>query len=272
MADGAEVAGGDGAVAWRWDGRCRVGVQLWPQHTTVDRLRAAARASDEAGLDSLWTWDHFFPLSGPAEGEHFEGWTLLTAFACDTSRVTVGLLVAATGYRNPHLLADMARTLDHVSGGRAVLGLGAGWFQRDYDEYEFPYGTAGARLRDLEGDLHRIRHRLRRLTPPPLGRLPILVGGGGERVTLRIVAEQADIWNGYGPPEDFARRNAVLDAWCERVGRDPATIERTAHIAAEEEGLVGAYLAAGVQHLIVRLADPFDLEPVLRIRAAAALG
>lgn len=249
--------------------RCRVGVQLWPQHTTVDALRDAARRIDAAGLDSLWTWDHFFPLSGDPEGAHFEGWTVLTAMACDTSHVTVGLLVASTGYRNPHLMADMARTLDHVSGGRAVLGLGAGWFQRDYEAYEYPFGTPGGRLHDLEGDLYRIRRRLAQLSPGPVGPLPILVGGGGEKVTLRIVARFADAWNGYGPPEDYARRNAVLDTWCERLGRDPREIERTVHLGADEIDLVDDLRAAGAEHLIVRLEHPFDLEPVLRIRDRA---
>jgi probable F420-dependent oxidoreductase len=249
--------------------RCKVGVQLWPQHTSVAALRDAARRIDAAGLDSLWTWDHFYPLSGEPDGDHFEGWTLLTAMACDTERVTVGLLVASTGYRNPHLMADMARTLDHVSEGRAVIGVGAGWFQRDYDEYEFPFGTPGARLHDLEGNLYRMRRRIAELRPAPIGRLPILVGGGGEKVTLRIVARFADMWNGYGPPEDFARKNAVLDDWCERLGRDPSEIERTVHVGAHELEDIGAYREAGAQHIIVRLADPFDLDPVLLIRDRA---
>jgi probable F420-dependent oxidoreductase len=248
---------------------CKVGVQLWPQHTSVEALRDAARRIDAAGLDSLWTWDHFYPLSGDPDGPHFEGWTLLTAMACDTQHVSVGLLVASTAYRNPHLMADMARTLDHVSGGRAVIGIGAGWFQRDYEEYEYPFGTPGGRLHDLEGNLYRMRRRLDRLTPGPVGRLPILVGGGGEKVTLRIVARFADMWNGYGPPEDFARRNRVLDEWCERLGRDPAEIERSVHIGVHEVEDVAAYLEAGAQHLIVRLEDPFDLAPVLAIHARA---
>lgn len=249
--------------------RCKVGVQLWPQHTSIAALRDAARRIDAAGLDSLWTWDHFYPLSGEPDGDHFEGWTLLTAMACDTERVTVGLLVASTGYRNPHLMADMARTLDHVSGGRAVLGVGAGWFQRDYDEYEYPFGTAGARLHDLEGDLFRMRKRIAGLRPAPIGRLPVLIGGGGEKVTLRIVARFADMWNGYGPPEDFARKNALLDDWCARLGRDPSEIERTVHVGVHEVDEIGAYREAGAQHIIVRLADPFDLDPVLLIRDRA---
>jgi probable F420-dependent oxidoreductase len=250
-------------------GRCKVGVQLHPQATTMDDLRAAAREVDDAGFDSLWTWDHFFPLYGDPDAAHFEGWTLLTAFAADTSRVQLGHLVTCNSYRNPHLVADMARTVDHISGGRAVLGIGAGWFERDYDEYEVPFGTAGGRLRDLEVGLYRIRRRLERLTPPPVGDLPILVGGGGEQVTLRIVAEYAQLWNGFGPPERFAHKNRVLDGWCERLGRDPATIERTVLISADDVDRLDDYLEAGAQHVMVQTGHPFDLEPAHRALGAA---
>jgi probable F420-dependent oxidoreductase len=245
--------------------RCKVGVQLHPQATTVAALRDAAREIDAAGFDSLWTWDHFFPLSGDPDAEHFEGWTLLTAFAADTSRVQLGHLVTCSSYRNPHLLADMARTVDHISGGRTVLGIGSGWFQRDYDEYEVAFGTAGGRLRDLEADLYRIRQRLQRLNPPPLGDLPLLIGGGGEQVTLRLVAEHASMWNGFGPPERYAHKNRVLDEWCERVGRDPAEIERTVLIRDDEVDAVDAFLDAGAQHVMIGCGDPFDLGPALRL-------
>ena len=247
--------------------RCRVGVQLWPQATTTDALLRAARDAEEVGVDSLWTWDHFFPLQGEPDAAHFEGWTLLTAFAVQTSRVQLGLLVGCASYRNPHLVADMARTVDHLSHGRTVLGLGAGWFQRDYDEYEFPFGTAGSRLRDLDAYLYRVRKRLAQLTPPPVGRLPILVGGNGEKVTLRIVAQHADAWNGAGPPEEFGRRNRVLDEWCERVGRDPAEIERTAHLRVDDTERVEDYVQAGAEHLILQCPPPFDLEPARRMMA-----
>ena len=249
--------------------RCKVGVQLHPQATTTDALRAAARAVDQAGFDSLWTWDHFFPLYGDDDAAHFEGMTLLTAFALETSRVQIGNLVTCASYRNPHLVADMARTIDHLSGGRTVLGIGAGWFQRDYDEYEYPFGTGGGRLRDLEADLYRIGRRLSQLRPPPVGELPLLIGGGGERVTLRLTAEHADMWNGMGDPEVIAHKNRVLDEWCERLGRDPAEIERSVLINDRQALALDDYLEAGVQHLMIGCADPFDLDPALALLEAA---
>lgn len=248
--------------------RCRIGVQLWPQGTTTDALRRAARDAEAAGVDSVWIWDHFFPLKGDPEAAHFESWTVLSAIAAETSRVQLGHLVGGAGFRNPHLVADMARTLDHLSHGRFVLGLGAGWFRRDYEEYEYPYGTPGTRVRDLDAYLYRVRRRLGRLTPPPVGPLPILVGGMGERVMLRVVAEHADIWNGTGTPEEFAQASTTLDRWCERLGRDPATLTRTAHIGLDAAGRVEDYVAAGAEHLMIQFPPPFDLEPARRMLAA----
>lgn len=249
--------------------RFRVGVQLHPQATTVDALRAAWRAADALGVDSLWLWDHFFPLYGDPDAAHFEAYTLLAAMAVETRHAHLGALVTCNGYRNPNLLADMARTIDHLSHGRFVLGLGAGWFARDYEEYGYEFGTTGSRLRALEESLRVITDRLGRLEPPPQGPLPVLVGGSGERVTLRLVAEHADAWNSFGPPEQFARKNALLDEWCERVGRNPRQIERTVAIRPPEVDDWEAFLEAGAEHLIVMVGAPFDLDPVRRLLAAA---
>jgi probable F420-dependent oxidoreductase len=249
--------------------RFKVGVQLHPQATTVAELRAAARAADALTVDSIWVWDHFFPLYGDPDAAHYEAYTLLAALAAETEHAQLGALVSCNSYRNPNLLADMARTIDHISDGRFVLGLGAGWFDRDYKEYGYEYGTPASRLRDLARDLPIIMDRLIRLEPPPRGRLPILVGGGGEKVTLRLVAEHADAWNSFGPPEHYAQKNKVLDEWCARVDRNRAEIERTVAINRSEVDNWESYLGAGAEHLIVMLGPPFDLEPVERVLRAA---
>ena len=247
----------------------KVGVQLHPQATTVDHLLEAAEAADAMGVDSIWTWDHFYPLYGDPDAAHFECYTLLAAMAARTSNARLGALVTCNSYRNPQLLADMARTVDHISGGRFTLGIGSGWFERDYDEYGYEFGTAVGRLRNLERDLPVIKDRLARLTPPPVGPLPILIGGSGRKVTLRLVAEYADGWNAFGPPENFAELNGVLDEWCGKVGRDPAMVERTVCINPNEVDQAEAYVAAGATHLIVMTGDPFALDAVSQLIDAA---
>jgi alkanesulfonate monooxygenase SsuD/methylene tetrahydromethanopterin reductase-like flavin-dependent oxidoreductase (luciferase family) len=132
----------------------------------------------------------------------------------------------------------MARTIDHISGGRLILGIGAGWFEKDYLEYGYEFGTPGSRIAALGESLPRIRSRWSRLNPPPTRPIPILVGGGGERKTLRLVAEHANIWHGFGSMETLARKNRILDEWCAELGRDPGEIERStsAHDGPDELG------------------------------------
>lgn len=249
--------------------RFKVGWQLHPQHCTISELREAWKTADSMGVDTIWTWDHFYPLYGEPDGAHFEGWSLLAAMACETQRARFGMLVTCNSYRNPELLADKARTVDHLSGGRLILGIGSGWFERDYEEYGYEFGTALWRLEQLEEALPRIRSRLAKLDPPPMGPMPLMIGGGGEKVTLRLVAEYADMWNGFGPAKDFRRKMHVLDEWCAKAGRDPAAIERTIVIDEEDIDDLDEYLEIGATHIIWGSETPFDPEPVARLLQVA---
>jgi probable F420-dependent oxidoreductase len=189
-------------------------------------MRDAWREAEELGVDSIYTWDHFYPLYGDPDGKHFEGTTSLAALAAATERVKIGALVFCNSYRNPQLLANIHSTIDHMSGGRVILGIGAGWFERDYDEYGYEFGTAPERLKALRRDLPLIEERLGKLNPPPVGEIPIMIGGAGEKVTLKLVAKHAKLWHTFADPETYAHKSQVLAEHCEKVGRDPGEIER----------------------------------------------
>jgi probable F420-dependent oxidoreductase len=242
-------------------GQIRVGTTLHPQQGSFAGLREAWLRAEDLGVDCIYVWDHFYPLYGDPDGAHFECWTLLAALAEVTERVQFGALVSCNTYRNPDLLADMARTVDHISGGRVILGIGSGWFERDYLEYGYPFGTVPSRLHDFEEALQRIDKRFGKLNPGPVnGSIPIMIGGGGEKVMLRLVAEHAHMWNVFGDPETFAHKAGVLDEWCARVGRDPAAIERTTTLRDATAARCGEYVEAGVGQLIVASGGPeYDL-------------
>ncbi len=178
----------------------------------------------------IFNWDHFFPLYGEPDGPHFESWTMLAALAEQTSRVEFGALVNCNSYRNANLQADMARTIDHISAkggtGRFIFGTGSGWFERDYVEYGYEFGTAGSRLDDLAAvSLDTIVDRWGKLNPPPTRKIPILIGGGGEKKTLKIVAKHADIWHSFSDPATLERKLGILADHGAAVGRDTTEIE-----------------------------------------------
>ena len=223
----------------------RFGLQLWSQQTTWPAFRDAALAAEEAGWDSIWTWDHVMAIFGPWEQPIFEGWSLLMGLGPLTSRVRLGLMVGANTFRNPGLTAKLATTLDHLSNGRAILGIGGAWFEREHDAYGIPFGAGfGERLDRLDEavmlmrrlfDGERFSHEGTYYTmhdalsaPRPIqGHLPILVGGSGPRKTLRTVARRADAWNTSGTVEEVQGKLDTLAEHCADVGRDLSKIEKT---------------------------------------------
>jgi probable F420-dependent oxidoreductase len=236
----------------------RIGVQLQPQHATYPQIRDAVRRLEDAGVDILFNWDHFFPLHGDPDGLHFESWTELGSWAELTERVEFGALVNCNSYRNADLQADMARTLDHISGGRFIFGTGAGWFERDYDEYGYEFGTPGTRLADLAQALPRIVNRWKKLNPPPLRDIPVLIGGSGERKTLRLVAEYADIWHSFAGLQTLDHKIEVLRAHCDAVGRDFGEIELSNELRGADDEHADALYARGVTLFTIGISGPYD--------------
>jgi probable F420-dependent oxidoreductase len=243
----------------------KVGAAIQPQQADYAGLQQAWVEAEELGVDAIFNWDHFYPLYGDPDGQHFECLTTLTAMAMVTERVQVGSLVICNSYRNPQYLADALRTIDHIAGGRVIVGIGAGWFRRDYDEYGYEFGTAPSRLKDLARDLPKLKERLGKLNPPPVGPMPILIGGGGEQVTLRIVAQHADMWHAFGDAETFARKSGILDDWCAKLGRDPAAVERTCAVPAGRVDTADALREAGATFFIMGFGGNgkgYDLAPL----------
>jgi alkanesulfonate monooxygenase SsuD/methylene tetrahydromethanopterin reductase-like flavin-dependent oxidoreductase (luciferase family) len=296
----------------------KLGALCWNQYTSWPDLLAAGVRADRLGYDTLWTWDHLYPIVGSPDGPIFEGWLTLTAWAQATERVRIGLMVGANTFREPALTAKMATTLDHISGGRAILGIGAAWFQTEHVAYGLRFGDGpperlrwlGEALPVMRGMLHgerptasgpRYSARAVRNDPLPLQEhLPLLIGGDGERVTLKLVARYGDANNVGGGIDNVKRKDAVLLQHCEAVGRDPAEIERTTGIGtiiirdsraeasrvrramfernggavASTDELVGTpediadavapFLEIGYRHIIADFASPYDEETMTR--------
>jgi alkanesulfonate monooxygenase SsuD/methylene tetrahydromethanopterin reductase-like flavin-dependent oxidoreductase (luciferase family) len=229
-------------------GEIRIGALCWNQYTDWPSLLRAGVRADELGYTSLWTWDHLYPIVGASDGPNYEGWLTITAWAQATKQVTLGLMVGANTFRNPAMVAKMATTLDHISGGRAVLGIGGAWFEEEHRAFGLEFGSGfPERLRWLGEALPIMRGMLDgtqpsaagphytttkvRNDPLPIQRhLPICIGGGGEQVTLKLVAKYADMNNVGGGIANIRRKEEILLRHCETVGRDPSTIERTTGI------------------------------------------
>lgn len=261
-----------------------------PRASYRDLVRIWQEADEIPLIADLWAFDHFVPLRADPSEPCLEGWTTLTALATQTRRARVGLLVAGNTYRHPAVLAKMAAALDIITDGRLEFGVGAGWHEAEHRMYGIPYGTTADRIRAMgeacqvvtmlwTQELSTFEGRYYSLTdarcePKPVQRPrpPITIGGTGERLTLRIVARHADRWNFNGKSVDeFVRLNAVLDAHCEVVGRDPSTIVRSVqrHIGddfASAAAEVAAYIAAGAEHVIINPRIP--LRPGVATRAA----
>ena len=223
-----------------------LGVCLWSQASDWQSFLAAAQRADELGFDHIWTWDHVLPIFGDTDQAIWEGYVALGALGVATTRAKLGLLVGANTFRNPGLVARSVLTLDHVSGGRAIMGLGGAWFETEHTAFGLDFGRGfGERLDRLAEAVPAIRDLLdgRTVSSPPGGtyafsglrllpptvqpRLPIMIGGSGPRKTLPVVARYADMWNAFGSPAELHERDTLLRALCDEVGRDPESIERT---------------------------------------------
>jgi alkanesulfonate monooxygenase SsuD/methylene tetrahydromethanopterin reductase-like flavin-dependent oxidoreductase (luciferase family) len=299
-------------------GEVKIGALVWPQFTEWKSVKSMGVTADRVGFDTLWTWDHMYPIIGNPNGPMFEGWSTLVSWAENTSRIRIGLMVGANTFREPTITAKLATTLDHISNGRAILGVGAAWFEEEHEHFGLNFGDGfperlrwlGEALPIMRGMLDgteptatgpRYKAKTVRNLPAPIQKhLPILIGGGGEQVTLKLVAKYGDANNVSGTPEQVAHKEEVLLKHCEAIGRDPKTIDRTVGIgnvvirndAAEalrihtaqfgtngispvwENQPVGTvdqvvehlapYLKIGYRHLIAGFATPHDEESMIR--------
>jgi F420-dependent oxidoreductase-like protein len=262
----------------------RIGIKLSPQNVTIDELRDFWRLGDQAGFDHVWGFDHFNPIFSDPKGPIFEGWMLLAAMAEVVERARIGLMVTGNTYRHPGVLAKMAVTVDHLSGGRLEFGLGAAWAEIEHTMLGLPFGTVGRRIRAMGEALEVIKalwseddvsfdgrhYTLTEAThnPKPVQKPhpPIWIGGSGEKLTLRFVAQHADVWNAAGGDVELLRHKVrVLEEHCEAVGRDPSEIRRSVQIRLDPEdpaATVGALeeaVAEGFTENVVYVSPPDPL-------------
>src|ERR1051326_4274243 len=223
--------------------RIRFGVQTPQQNCRWQDLVSVWKTIDQTGYDTAFAFDHFYPIFSDPSGPCFEGWIALAGLAVQTTKLEVGLLVTGNTYRNPALLAKMAATLDHATGGRLILGIGSGWFEQEHKAYDIPFYTAAERIRRFDEALQIIKSlwTQKQTTfsgkyysikdaygePKPVRRPfpPILIGAAGEKMNLKVVAKHANIWNTFGSPDTFRQKLQVLKDHCATVGRNFDEIE-----------------------------------------------
>ncbi len=267
------------------------GIKTAPQHTTYEAMLAVWREADALPVfEHAWLFDHFAPIHSDLDGPCLEGWTLLAAFAAQTTRLRLGLMVTGNTYRHPAVLAKIAATVDVVSGGRLDLGLGAGWNEYEHASMGIPLYAPGERIRrlgeaceiikrlftqhltDFDGRYYQLKEA--RCEPKPVQRPypPFVIGGGGEQLTLRVVARYADVWNfAGGPVENFTRKVGILHEHCAAVGRDPAAIRLSVQLPVDYGNLAGTtdavqrFVDAGATHLILNLRYPYPEGIVQRL-------
>ncbi len=266
--------------------RLRFGVLTYPEHVTYRDIVEVWQEIDTLGYSTAFVFDHFIPFSGSPDGPCLEGWTLLSALAAQTKHVHAGVLVTGNTYRHPAVLAKMAVTVDHVSNGRLILGVGGGWFEAEHRMYGIPFATAGERARQLREAVEVFKQlfmqekstfngKYYQLKDAPFApkavqkpHPPILIGGTGPKVILPLAARHANIWHFYGASdtEGIRRTCAAFDAVCHKVGRDPGEVERATSLYPSQ--LTGtpaavvdrlhALASAGIQQVIIELSQPYD--------------
>ncbi len=271
--------------------RLSFGIKTAPQHTTYEAMLAVWQAADATAIfEHAWLFDHFAPIFSDLDGPCFEGWTLLAALAAQTKRIRLGLMVTGNTYRHPAVLANTAATVDVISGGRLDFGIGAGWNEYEHTSMGIPLYAPGERIRRL-GEACEIARRLftqhltdfdgryyqlkqARCEPKPIQKPypPFVIGGGGEQLTLRVVARYADVWNfAGGPAEEFQRKTAILHEHCREIGRDPSEIQLSVQVPVNYDDLGATvqatqrYVDAGATHLILNLRYPYPADIVARL-------
>jgi probable F420-dependent oxidoreductase len=253
-----------------------IGLTVSPQHGEMSDMRNCWMTAEELGVDALYTADHFTAMIVDQDqatrtdsagdrgkpklgGKNFEGSSIEAAMAATTSRARIGCICHPVGFRNFNLLADMARTVDHLSNGRSILGLGTGFLRADFEEYGYDFGTQISRAQDLARAVPIIKKRLEKLNPPPTRKLPLLIASMGEKIGMRVVAEHADIWHVFGPIDTIRTKIEVLRQLCDEVGRDFNEIELTTNYWPQILGTdddPSIYLAEGINHLVLVAEGP----------------